>query len=285
MQAPGKIVKVNDTYMHVYRVPKHPTDFENTIVFLSGSGTECPTYDFKPLWHLLAGKVNMVVVERPGYGWSGQTGLPRDIDTVLEETREALRKADITGPFIPAAHSMSGLEAIYWSQKYPEEIKAIIGLDMAVPKAYDSLVVPRFLSRQVWLAHLLRKPAAKIMVKTHPAVKYNHLNKKQQAEMYMITSKQLLSKNMIDEINLIKQNAHKAGEGKCPFLPVLCFLSHDKGNLKQIPEWGKIHREYFSENENAKFIDLPCGHYVHREEPEMIAESITRFLNFHGLYC
>lgn len=92
MQAPGKIVKVNDTYMHVYHIPQQTADHKNTIVFLSGSGTECPTYDFKPLWHLLAGRINMVVVERPGYGWSGQTGLSRDIDTILEETREALKK-------------------------------------------------------------------------------------------------------------------------------------------------------------------------------------------------
>ena len=31
---------------------------------------------------------------------------------------------------------MSGLEAIRWKQKYPDEVKAIIGLDMAVPGVY-----------------------------------------------------------------------------------------------------------------------------------------------------
>ena len=31
---------------------------------------------------------------------------------------------------------MSGLEAIRWKQKYPDEVIAIIGLDMAVPAAY-----------------------------------------------------------------------------------------------------------------------------------------------------
>lgn len=56
MQAPGKIVKVNDTYMHVYHIPQQIADHKNTIIFLSGSGTECPTFDFKPLWYLLAGE-------------------------------------------------------------------------------------------------------------------------------------------------------------------------------------------------------------------------------------
>lgn len=278
MQAPGKRVKVNDTYMHIYPVPSSSSSHKNTIVFLSGSGTECPTYDFEPLWHLLTGKIDMVIVERPGYGWSGQTNFPRDIDTVLEETREALKKADIREPFILAAHSISGLEALYWAQKYPKEVASIIGLDMAVPKAYDSLELPRFLSLQVKIAHILRRPAAKVMVKSHPAVKNKLLSKRQQEEMYRITSKQLLSKNMIDEIGYIKPNAHKVGSDEPPSLPVLCFLSYDKGNLKQIPTWGKIHQEYFSMNQQVKFVDLPCGHYVHREEPQMIAEEIEEFL-------
>ena len=278
MQVPGKMVKVNDTYMHVYRVPKRLAYTKGTIVFLAGFGTECPTYDFKPLWHLLEGKFSMAVVERPGYGWSGETRCPRDIDTVVEETREALRQADISGPFIPAGHSISGLDALYWAQKYPGEISAIIGLDMVVPKAYESLEVPHFLTAGVKLAHLLRRPVAKAMVKSHPAVKNNILDKKQQEEMFKITLNQLLSKNMIDEIGFVKQNADKVGAGECPSLPVLCFLSNDKRSLKRIPSWGKIHRDYFAVNSQVEFIDLPCGHYVHREEPELIAKRIMEFL-------
>lgn len=278
MQVPGKLVKVNDTYMHVYQISRQLTDDENTVVFLAGSGTECPTYDFKPLWNLMAGKINMVIVERPGYGWSGNTELPRDIDTILEETRSALRQANISGPFIPAPHSLSGLEALYWAQKYPEEITAIIGLDMTVPQSCELLKIPKSFSIQVKLAHLLKKPVAKAMVKSHPAVKRNLLNKKQQSEMYRITSEQMLSKNMVDEIHYMKQNARKVGSDKVPTLPVLCFLSYDKANLKQIPSWGKIHREYFAENSQVEYINLSCGHYVHREAPEVIARAVMEFL-------
>ena len=33
-------------------------------------------------------------------------------------------------------HSLSGLEAIRWKQKYPDEVRVIIGLDMVTPKTY-----------------------------------------------------------------------------------------------------------------------------------------------------
>src|SRR5699024_1272601 len=73
------------------------------------------------------------------YGFSEITNTDRDIDTILSETREALLKAGVEGPYILFPHSMSGIEALYWSQVYPHEVTAIIGLDMAVPAAYENL--------------------------------------------------------------------------------------------------------------------------------------------------
>ena len=78
------------------------------------------------------------MVERAGYGFSDTADTPRDIDTVLEETREALTLAGESGPYILFPHSLSGIEAIYWGQKYPSEVKGIIGLDAAVPSLYLS---------------------------------------------------------------------------------------------------------------------------------------------------
>ena len=282
MKAPGNRIKVNDTYMHAYRVPQVPLQKHGTIVFLSGSGTECPTYDFKPLWFLLIGQFNVAVVERPGYGWSGQTNFPRSIDIVLEETREALRKAGIVGPYIPAPHSLSGLEAIYWAQKYPDEVSAIIGLDMVVPQVYDSMEIPKFLPLLVRLGHVLRKPYAKIVVKSHVAVKSHLLNREEQEAMYHIISKQVLSRNMIDEIHYVKRNAQRVANGICPSIPVLCCLSKNKKSLKHIPLWGKAHHEYFTVNNKVKFLELSCGHYVHREAPGIISRQIAKLFSELG---
>jgi len=42
--------------------------------------------------------------------------------------------------------------------------------------------------------------------------------------------------------------------------------------------WGKIHHDYFADNSQAKFIDLECGHYVHREAPQRIADTIGQMI-------
>src|SRR5699024_9517587 len=96
-------------------------------------------------YSLLSDQYKIVVVEKLGYGFSDVTTTERDIDTILAETRDALLKAGVDSPYILLPHSMSGIEALNWAQKHPEEVKAIIGLDMAVPAAYEHLDINMFL--------------------------------------------------------------------------------------------------------------------------------------------
>lgn len=135
---PGEMVEVNGHQMHIYETRKG----KETLVMMAGGGTSSPVLDFKTLYKHLEEDYNIVVGEKAGYGYSEVTNSPRDIDTMLEETREALTKADITGPYILFPHSMSGIEALYWAEEHPDEVKAIVGLDMATPEAYEELDMP-----------------------------------------------------------------------------------------------------------------------------------------------
>lgn len=133
----GKIVEVDGHNMSVYT----EGEGETTLVFMSGGGTCSPILDFKSLWSLLSNDYKIAVVEKFGYGFSDVVDKSRDIDSVLEDTRAALNAAGLTAPYILCPHSMSGLEVLYWTQKYPDEVSAIIGLDMAVPQYYDDMNV------------------------------------------------------------------------------------------------------------------------------------------------
>lgn len=129
----GSQVEVNGHLMNVYTEGSG----SKTLVFLSGGGTCSPVLDFKSLYSQLNDTYKIVVIEKAGYGFSDITNSNRDIDTVLSETREALAQAGIVGPYVLCPHSMSGIESLYWAQQYPEEVEAIIGLDMAVPHTYS----------------------------------------------------------------------------------------------------------------------------------------------------
>lgn len=82
---------------------------------MAGHGTNFPTLDFKPIWMRMVEDFKIAVVEKSGYSWREIFKTPRPVDTVLEETRLALELAaekDQSRLFPP---SMSGLEAMYWT--------------------------------------------------------------------------------------------------------------------------------------------------------------------------
>ena len=133
----GQIVKVDGHNMSVYAYGTGDT----TLVFMSGAGTCSPILDFKSLYSRLSDKYKIVVIEKFGYGFSDIVSKSRDIDSVLEDTRAALKAAGLNAPYVLCPHSMSGLEALYFAQKYPDEVSGIIGLDMAVPRYYDSMPI------------------------------------------------------------------------------------------------------------------------------------------------
>ncbi|MDE6710781.1 MAG: alpha/beta hydrolase, partial [Oscillospiraceae bacterium] len=129
----GSPVNIGGNSMNIYT--EGEGDF--TLVFMSGGGTCSPVLDFKSLYSLLSDEYKIAVVEKFGYGFSDVIDKERDINSILEDTRSALTAAGIEAPYILCPHSMSGLEALYWAQKYPDDVTAIVGLDMAVPKYYE----------------------------------------------------------------------------------------------------------------------------------------------------
>ena len=133
----GEIVQVDGNNLSVYT----EGDGETTLIFMSGAGTSSPILDFKSLYSCLSDKYKIAVVEKFGYGFSDVVDKSRDIDSMLEDTIAALTAAGLNAPYVLCPHSMSGLEALYWAQKYPDEVSAIIGLDMAVPSYYENMQI------------------------------------------------------------------------------------------------------------------------------------------------
>ena len=60
------------------------------------------------------------------------------------QTRQALQASGIQGPYVLVAHSMAGLEALYWAPRASRRSFCYVGLDMAMPQSYDKVKVPTF---------------------------------------------------------------------------------------------------------------------------------------------
>ena len=270
----GALVEVNGHNMSVYIEGKG----DKTLVFLSGGGTCSPILDFKSLYSLLTDEYKIVVVEKFGYGFSDVVDEKRDIDTILSETRMALDKAEVQGPYILCPHSMSGLEALYWAQKYPKEVEAIIGLDMAVPGYYDemNISIPVMKAGQYgaalgiirWIPSLAESDA----------MKFGTLSDKEKEIYRAVFYQRTATVTMINEVKTVKDNANVVKENGVPQVPMLLFVSNGSGGTGFTEErWRSIPKEYISASENARFIELDCPHYVHDYKYEEIGKEIRNF--------
>lgn len=271
----GKIVEVNGHNMSVYT----EGEGDKTLVFLSGGGTCSPILDFKSLYSLLSNEYKIAVVEKFGYGFSDVVDEQRDIDTMLSETRMALEKAGIEGPYVLCPHSLSGLEALYWAQKYPEEVEAIIGLDMAVPAYYDEMRI------SIPITKLGQYGAALGITRWIPslaesdAIKVGTLSEKEKEIYRAVFYQRTATVTMIDEVKAVKDNAKTVKENGVPQVPMLLFISNGSGGTGFTEEtWRRIPKEYIAGCDNASYIELDCPHYVHDYEYEKISEEIRNLL-------
>ena len=271
----GKIVEVNGHNMSVYI----EGEGDKTLVFLSGGGTCSPILDFKSLYSLLSYEYKIAVVEKFGYGFSDVVDEQRDIDTMLSETRMALEKAGIEGPYVLCPHSMSGLEALYWAQKYPEEVEAIIGLDMAVPAYYDEMRI------SIPITKLGQYGAALGITRWIPslaesdAIKVGTLSEEEKEIYRAVFYQRTATVTMIDEVKAVKDNAKTVKENGVPQVPMLLFISNGSGGTGFTEEtWRRIPKEYIAGCDNASYIELDCPHYVHDYEYEKISEEIRNLL-------
>ncbi len=272
----GELVEVNGYNMSVYTEGSG----DKTLVFMSGGGTCSPILDFKSLYSLLSNEYKIAVVEKFGYGFSDVVDENRDIDTILSETRMALDKAGIKGPYVLCPHSMSGLEALYWAQNYPEEVEAIVGLDMAVPGYYDEMNI------SIPIMKLGQYGAALGITRWIPslaesdAIKFGTLSDKEKEIYRALFYQRTATVTMINEAKVVKDNANVVKENGIPQLPMLLFISDGSGGTGFTEEkWRSIPKEYITGSDNAIYIELDCPHYVHDYEYEEISKEIRNFIN------
>ena len=271
----GQIVEVDGHDMSVYIEGNGDT----TLVFMSGAGTCSPILDFKSLYSILSDEYKIAVVEKFGYGFSDIVDKNRDIDSILEDTRAALTAAGLNAPYVLCPHSMSGLEALYWAQKHPDEVTAIIGLDMAVPQYYDSMEINVPLMRFVSLAAGMGIHRLIPGLSDSDAICHGTLSDDETEIYKALFYSRTATVTMINETESVKENAEKVNSMGVPQLPMLLFISNGSGGTGFDEEtWRRIAVEYISQVNGGEYIELDCPHYVHDYEYETISESIVEFL-------
>jgi pimeloyl-ACP methyl ester carboxylesterase len=129
--AQGRMVEVAGAKLHVVEIG--PRDAAGPpVVMIHGASSNLQTMR-QPLGEMLAGNHRVILIDRPGHGWSTRAR-PEDSTPAIQGKMidEALEKLSV-GPAIFVVHSWSGALGARMALDYP---KRVAGLVMLAPVAY-----------------------------------------------------------------------------------------------------------------------------------------------------
>lgn len=221
------------------------------LVILHGLGAKNPVKDFELLVNKLTSETSfkVILIEYFGCGSSDDTLENRNNENIVEEIRYALKSISAKSPYILISHSISGLYSFYYVNKYPNEVFAIVEIDIPTPKFY----LEYFTGEQY---QKLSLEDAKKMGAT-----VAHLN----------------------EWNEMRNNARELENFKYPKnLNVISFLSSYNVNEmnKAVKEkmltknFVQFHEEIITNNEIQRIKILDGNHWLYRNQYNKICDEI-----------
>lgn len=264
----GELVTVFGHKIHIYRAGNTNAP---KILFMSGHCTIAPVYDFKVLYEKLLPDFRVIVIEKFGYGYSDIFNSPCDIDTLVAMQRQALEMLGEEGPYILAPHSMSGIEAIRWKQKFSEEVSAIIGIDMATPLSF-SVWTEEEMQKTVRLMKVLRglKIAGILSSVTNLS-----LTEEEFKQHKLLKKRNTFNICCINEAKEVLNNSRVVGDDGDIQCPMLLFCSNGEDQER---DW-VVNQEKFALSMGARLISYDCSHYIHHFKSDEMRKEINEFVN------
>ena len=277
----GQTVEVSGASLNVLDIGPRDTAAP-PIVMIHGASSNLETMRY-PLGDLLAKNHRVLLIDRPGHGWSTRAHLADSTPAIQGKMiDEALEKLGI-GKAIFVVHSWAGALGARMALDYPARVA---GLVMLAPVAYPwpggvgtyneivtTPVIGPLLAYTITLplGYLLTTPGARsvFLPQTMPA---DFVEKT--ATLLLLRPREFLA-NAWDLVTLkaaVAEQAPRYSEIKTPVV----VISGDADNTV----WPKIHsRPFVAAVPNAKLIMLPgVGHMVPDAAPDLIQHEIDAMI-------
>lgn len=281
----GKKIKVGSGSFNVYT---EGNDIP-TIVILSGAGVTFPVLEYRPLYRKLSDSYRIAVIEKSGYGMSKSTGTERSVQNMVNESREALLGAGIKPPYILAAHSYSGFEAIYWANIFTEEVIAVLGIDMGLPetaaemgkvltpeKIEASIKRTKKLYSKIKKRGIITKIFRNKLENASGLITSDYLNENEKKLYEEMFYKNIGNDDIFAENRNLVSNGEAAGRTGKLKVPAFFYISDMKVPLKN-GSWREFGVNY-AKSISAKYKLTDKGHLMYSKIPEQMATDFKAFL-------
>jgi pimeloyl-ACP methyl ester carboxylesterase len=133
---PGELVDVGGYRLHLYCVGQGAPTVVLDALF---PGTVSNWAWIQPE---VARTTRVCAYDRAGLGWSDRGPNPRDARQHASELHTLLSKAGIPGPYVLVGHSLGGLSARMFADRYPDEVAGMVLIEASDPDSWRRLGKP-----------------------------------------------------------------------------------------------------------------------------------------------
>ena len=119
-------VEVDEDVKMNYRRFGNPTSGKHIIITISDYDDDVFSVTSEMLTYGLLNGLEVIAIDRPGYGFSEDTVKEQTIDTIIDEYRSALSKAGFNPPYILMADGFGSVYATYWLMTHEDEVEGVI---------------------------------------------------------------------------------------------------------------------------------------------------------------
>lgn len=251
----------------------YDSESEQVVVILPGLECISAHYEFDALAIKLADKYKVVVYEPPGVGISDWSDTERTVENYTKELHELMQHLGYD-KYTIIAHSFSGLYSLYYTNQYPDEVEAFIGIDATVPAEieeadHEAYANAKRLRTIMIKSGLLRLASSEEVIKDQfPSAKADEL------ELY----KALWCSAQYNDTRLNEYKNMVSNEEKCMNLtfpdtvPVLYILAND--TVSEDAKWEQLHKDVIT-NKDSKVSIISGDHYLHQSNLQGLVDEIT----------
>jgi pimeloyl-ACP methyl ester carboxylesterase len=271
---PGRLVDVGGYRLHIMSAG-HGTPAVVVIPALGSPGSE-----WLGVQQAISQETEVCLYDRAGLGWSDSPPRRRTAAAMAAELHALLSGAGIMPPYVLVGHSMGGLVARVFIQRYPDEVVALALVDSSHPGQKSRL--PKIELRNYRGGKLLESALAW----THPLGLRRlarDLGLRESASVGRSRHRRAAYGELLAFDAICREVAGGLGD-----LPLAVVTSSEldpnqpagsraqRARRRFYPSWAALQDELATLSANSTHdVSNRAGHYVHRDDPELVISVIT----------
>ena len=268
---PGRLVELDGRNVHLLCAG------EGSPTVILEAGLPASSLTWMSVFSEIAELTRVCTYDRPGYGWSQSTDSTRTVETIAQELRMVLQRADISPPYILAGHSFGGLVMQLYAMRFPNDFVGMVLVDSSHPGQAHRTLDLREIDTISFAMKTLGPIGIVRLLFPVPAgnPESRDISVREQERELLMTNRTL--RTAIREMSGLRESLRQVAESAVDLgSKPLVVLSQGQ---RRAESWQAIQEDLSRLSTNSEWqVVGGAGHFIQHDQPDVIVEAVRRVL-------